>query len=233
MVAKVCRSREYGGLLDNRSSVALRWPHVLRPWADRTAAAPRRLPAVARQVGLGNVKLWPTSRCSTSSSRRALRRHRHPRPAAARSCRTPVTRWCSRPVAMATPSSCRPTRWTATPCDLASTRQGAYFANPCYTQTTDLHPQADEYPVEADVDVGVAAQRRQGVGGDQLRRARPATISEHGPRLPPRAHLPELRQPRPARGIAAAKRAVDAGRGVGPLKNGVYLDIRAGDRATR
>ena len=49
-------------------------------------------------------------------------------------------------------------------------KRGAYFANPCYTQ---IHPTcipvAGRLPVEAHADVGVAAQRRAGLGPEEGR----------------------------------------------------------------
>ena len=118
-------------------------------------------------------------------------------------------------------------RWSATP-----PRSGGPIVRAPTSPTLlhadppDVHPAERRVPVEAHVDVRVAAQRRPGVGAEERRRdtgrrrrfpTRTVTTS--------RAALSELRQPR-ARDISsrAAKRAVDSA-GVGPLKNGVYLDF--------
>ena len=77
-------------------------------------------------------------------------------------------------------------------------RKGALMANPCYTQ---IHPTcipvSGRAPVEADPDVGVAAQRRPDLGAEEQGRLHqgPAGHPRGGPRLLPRADLPGVRQP--------------------------------------
>ena len=108
-------------------------------------------------------------------------------------------------------------------------RRGAYFANPCFTQ---IHPTCippeRRVPVQAHADVGVAAQRRPHLGArrtpDDARP--PSQIPEDDRDYYLERLYPSFGNLVP-RDIAsrAAKRAVDSGRGVGPLKNGVYLDF--------
>ena len=110
-------AREYGGLLDNRSFGGAQ---VSRTFYARGQTGQQLLigayQQMARQVGLGNVKLWNRmelvdivvidGRC---------RRHRHPRPADRRGdvAQRPRRR-AAPPAATATPSSCRRTPWRAT-----------------------------------------------------------------------------------------------------------------------
>ncbi len=113
-------------------------------------------------------------------------------------------------------------------------RRGALFANPCYTQ---IHPTcipaSDEF------------QSKLVLMSESLRNdGRVWVPKEFGDERPPNL-IPEedrdyfLERRYPAfgnlvpRDVAsrAIKREVDAGRGVGPLKNGVYLDF--GDAITR
>ncbi|MEY4005428.1 MAG: Fumarate reductase flavoprotein subunit [Verrucomicrobiota bacterium] len=80
-------------------------------------------------------------------------------------------------------------------------KRGACFGNPCYTQ---IHPTCipvRRLPVEAHPHVGVPPQRRSHLGAE-ARGGSPQGSGVHsrrGSRLLPRAHLPELRQPRPTR----------------------------------
>ena len=63
-------AREYGGLLDNRPSAASRWPALLRPGPDRSAAA-RRLPgALERQVHKARSPRPTVTRCLSGRRRR-------------------------------------------------------------------------------------------------------------------------------------------------------------------
>ena len=112
---------------------------------------------------------------------------------------------------------------------LAGAPQGRAVREPLlHADPPHVHPRERRLPVEAHADVGVAAQRRPrlGAGGVRRRRAPPtrsprpsATTSSSA--ATPRSATSCRATSRPAR----AKREVDAGRGVGPLKNGVYLDF--------
>jgi succinate dehydrogenase / fumarate reductase flavoprotein subunit len=106
-------------------------------------------------------------------------------------------------------------------------RRGAYFANPCYTQ---IHPtcipQSDEF------------QSKLTLMSESLRNDGRVWVPKKVDDRPP-DQIPEderdyyLERLYPSFGnlaprdisSRAAKRAVDSGRGVGPLKNGVYLDF--------
>jgi succinate dehydrogenase / fumarate reductase flavoprotein subunit len=107
-------------------------------------------------------------------------------------------------------------------------RQGAYFANPCYTQ---IHPtcipQSDEF------------QSKLTLMSESLRNDGRVWVPKNADETRPPAQIPDedrdyvLERLYPSFGnlaprdisSRAAKRAVDSGRGVGPLKNGVYLDF--------
>ena len=107
-------------------------------------------------------------------------------------------------------------------------RKGAAFANPCYTQ---IHPtcipQADDF--QSKLTLMSESLRNDGrvwvpKNGDDTRGA--ADIGEDERDYFLERMYPSFGNLAP-RDIAsrAAKRAVDAGQGVGPLKNGVYLDF--------
>ena len=147
----------------------------------------------------------------------------------ARSARTPRTRSCSPPAATATSSSSRPTprRRNATAIWRAH-RRGALFANPCFTQ---IHPTcipaSDDF--QSKLTLMSESLRNDGRIWVPKKMRRPA-LARPDPRgrarLLPRAPVPRVRQPRAARRrVARDQDEVDDGRGVGPLKNGVYLDF--------
>jgi succinate dehydrogenase / fumarate reductase flavoprotein subunit len=107
-------------------------------------------------------------------------------------------------------------------------KKGAYFANPCYTQ---IHPTcipaSDEF------------QSKLTLMSESLRNDGRIWVPAKADDTRPASQIPDaerdyfLERRYPAfgnlvpRDVAsrAAKREVDAGRGVGPLKNGVYLDF--------
>ncbi len=109
-------------------------------------------------------------------------------------------------------------------------KQGAYFANPCYTQ---IHPTC--IPASDDF------QSKLTLMSESLRNDGRIWIPKNADDTRSADQIPEtdrdyyLERRYPAfgnlvpRDIAsrAAKREVDAGRGVGPQKNGVYLDFGA------
>ena len=109
-----------------------------------------------------------------------------------------------------------------------ATKRGALFANPCYTQ---IHPtcipRSDDFQskltlmsesLRNDGRVWVPQQSDDARSPDQIPESERDYFLER--RYPTFGNLVP-------RDIAsrAAKREVDAGRGVGPLKNGVYLDL--------
>ncbi|NCX17258.1 MAG: succinate dehydrogenase (quinone) flavoprotein subunit, partial [Acidimicrobiia bacterium] len=109
-------------------------------------------------------------------------------------------------------------------------RRGAFFANPCYTQ---IHPtcipQADE------------TQSKLTLMSESLRNDGRVWVPKNPDETRPAHQIPEedrdyyLERLYPSYGnlaprdisSRAAKRLVDKGQGVGPLKNGVYLDFSA------
>ncbi|MEY4601396.1 MAG: succinate dehydrogenase flavoprotein subunit, partial [Actinomycetota bacterium] len=109
-------------------------------------------------------------------------------------------------------------------------RRGAYFANPCYTQ---IHPtcipQADE------------TQSKLTLMSESLRNDGRVWVPKNADETRPAHQIPDedrdyyLERLYPSYGnlaprdisSRAAKRLVDKGQGVGPLKNGVYLDFSA------
>ena len=197
--------------------------HLLRPRPDRPAAAHRRLPgAGAPGRRRHRASSTPATRCSSSSSSTAG-------PAAS----SPAT-WSparSRPTSP-TPS-CSPrggygnvfylstnamgSNVTAT---LARAPQGRLHGQPLlHADPPDLHPGVGRAPVQADPDVGVAAQRRPHLGAEEPRRLRqgPARDPRGGPRLLPRADLPRASatwcpatSPRARRRTSATRAAASA-----------------------
>ena len=137
--------------------------------------------------------------------------------------RVPVrpTPWCSAPAATATSSTSRPTRRAATSrATWRAYKRGAAFANPCFTQ---IHPTcipvSGRAPVEAHADERVAPQRRARLGAEAAgRHPRAGRDPGGGARLLPRAEVPELRQPGPARHRVAAppRRSATRGAASGP-----------------
>ena len=226
-------AREYGGMLDNRSFGGAQ---VSRTFYARGQTGQQLLlgayQQLARQIGLGNVNLWNRTELVdvvTVDGR-----------AAGIVTRDLVTgEVCSHSghaVVLATGGygnvfflstnamNCNVTAaWRAH-------RKGALFANPCYTQ---IHPtcipQADD------------TQSKLTLMSESLRNdGRVWVPLNKGDNRPPH-EIPEdqrdyyLERLYPSFGnlaprdisSRAAKRAVDSGRGVGPLKNGVYLDFSA------
>ncbi|MCX6519508.1 MAG: fumarate reductase/succinate dehydrogenase flavoprotein subunit [Actinobacteria bacterium] len=226
-------AREYGGLLDNRSFGGAQ---VSRTFYARGQTGQQLLigayQQMARQIGLGNVRLWNRSelvdtvtidgRCAGIVTRDLVTGE--------------VMSHAAHAVVLCTGGygnvfflstnamNCNVTAaWRAH-------RNGAFFANPCYTQ---IHPtcipQADD------------TQSKLTLMSESLRNdGRVWVPKEIGDERSP-ADIPEgdrdyyLERLYPSFGNLAprdissrtAKRAVDKGQGVGPLKNGVYLDFSA------
>ena len=145
--------------------------HLLRARPDGPAAAARRLPGAGEGSAAGR-------RADELAQRDARHRdggrpragHRDARPGdRRRSSRTSPTRWCSPPAATATCSISPPTRAAATsPPRGGRTGAAPLFANPVlHPDPPDLHPGERRLPVEAHADVGVAAQRRPGMGAGE------------------------------------------------------------------
>jgi succinate dehydrogenase / fumarate reductase flavoprotein subunit len=224
-------AREYGGLLDNRSFGGAQ---VSRTFYARGQTGQQLLlgayQQLARQIGLGGVRLFNRSelvdvvtvdgRCAGIIVRDLLTGE--------------IQSHAAHAVVLATGGygnvfflstnamNCNVTAaWRAH-------QQGAYFANPCYTQ---IHPTCIPQADETQSKLTLMSESLRNDGRVWV----PKNIDETRP-----AHLiPEderdyvLERLYPSYGnlaprdisSRAAKRSVDSGRGVGPLKNGVYLDF--------
>jgi succinate dehydrogenase flavoprotein subunit len=224
-------AREYGGLLDNRSFGGAQ---VSRTFYARGQTGQQLLlgayQQLARQVGLGNVQLWNRielvdivvvdGRCAGIVTRDLMTGE--------------IASHSGHAVVLATGGYGNAffLSTNAMACNTSAIwrahRKGAYFANPCYTQ---IHPtcipQSDEF------------QSKLTLMSESLRNDGRVWVPVNLDETRPPDQIPEnerdyyLERLYPSYGnlaprdIAsrAAKRAVDAGRGVGPLKNGVYLDF--------
>ena len=224
-------AREYGGLLDNRSFGGAQ---VSRTFYARGQTGQQLLlgayQQLARQIGLGGVRLFNRTELVdvvTVEGRAAG--------IVVRDLMTgEVTSHAAHAVVMATGGygnafflstnamSCNVTAaWRAH-------RKAAYFANPCYTQ---IHPtcipQSDEF--QSKLTLMSESLRNDGrvwvpKSPDESRRV--ADIPEEDRDYYLERLYPSFGNLAP-RDISsrAAKRLVDKGQGVGPLKNGVYLDF--------
>jgi len=226
-------AREYGGLLDNRSFGGAQ---VSRTFYARGQTGQQLLlgayQQLARQIGLGGVRLF--NRCELVDivvvDGRAAG-------IVVRDLLTgEITSHAAHAVVLATGGygnvfflstnamNCNVTAaWRAH-------RKGAYFANPCYTQ---IHPtcipQSDEF------------QSKLTLMSESLRNDGRVWVPKLAGDNRPAAQIPEeerdyyLERLYPSYGnlaprdisSRAAKRLVDKGHGVGPLRNGVYLDFSA------
>lgn len=224
-------AREYGGLLDNRSFGGAQ---VSRTFYARGQTGQQLLlgayQQMARQVGLGNVKLWNRmelvdvvvvdGRCAGIVTRDLMTGE--------------VSSHSAHAVVLATGGYGNVffLSTNAMTCNVTAAwrahRRGALFANPCYTQ---IHPtcipQADDF------------QSKLTLMSESLRNDGRVWVPLNADDNRPPDQIPEderdyyLERLYPSFGnlaprdisSRAAKRAVDSGRGVGPLKNGVYLDF--------
>jgi succinate dehydrogenase / fumarate reductase flavoprotein subunit len=224
-------AREYGGLLDNRSFGGAQ---VSRTFYARGQTGQQLLlgayQALARQVGLGNVELY--NRCELvdivvvdGACAGIVVRDLLNGQISSHSAHATVlaTGGYANVFFLSTNAmGCNATAiWRAH-------RRGAYFANGCYTQ---IHPTciplSDEF------------QSKLTLMSESLRNDGRIWVPKDADDTRPPDQIPEderdhyLERLYPSfgnlapRDIAsrAAKRAVDSGRGVGPLRNGVYLDF--------
>jgi succinate dehydrogenase / fumarate reductase, flavoprotein subunit len=226
-------AREYGGLLDNRSFGG---SQVSRTFYARGQTGQQLLlgayQQLARQIGLGGVTLYNRTelvdtvvvdgRCAGIVVRDLMTGELQSHAAHAVVL---ATGGYGNVFFLSTNAmNCNVTAaWRAH-------RQGAMFANPCYTQ---IHPtcipQSD--PTQSKLTLMSESLRNDGrvwvpTNPDEARGAAEVPEAE-------RDYILERLYPSygnlAPRDIAsrAGKRAVDSGRGVGPLKNGVYLDFAA------
>ena len=224
-------AREYGGLLDNRSFGGAQ---VSRTFYARGQTGQQLLlgayQQLARQIGLGNVRLFNRTELVdvvTIEGRAAG--------IVVRDLMTgEITSHSAHAVVLATGGYGNVffLSTNAMACNVTAAwrahRKGAYFANPCYTQ---IHPtcipQSDEF------------QSKLTLMSESLRNDGRVWVPKNPDETRPVDQIPEedrdyyLERLYPSYGnlaprdisSRAAKRAVDKGQGVGPLKNGVYLDF--------
>jgi succinate dehydrogenase / fumarate reductase flavoprotein subunit len=224
-------AREYGGLLDNRSFGGAQ---VSRTFYARGQTGQQLLlgayQQMERQVGLGNIKLWNRvelvdtvtidGRCAGIVTRDLINGE-------VRSHSAHAVVLCTGGYGNVFFLSTNAMACNVTAAWRAH-RNGAFFANPCYTQ---IHPtcipQADE--TQSKLTLMSESLRNDGrvwvpkaVGDERAA----ADIPEDERDYYLERLYPSFGNLAP-RDISsrAAKRAVDQGRGVGPLKNGVYLDF--------
>ncbi len=226
-------AREYGGLLDNRSFGGAQ---VSRTFYARGQTGQQLLlgayQQLARQIGLGGVRLFNRvelvdtvvidGRCAGIVTRDLMTGEFQSH---AGDAVVLATGGYGNVFFLSTNAmNCNVTAaWRAH-------QRGAYFANPCYTQ---IHPtcipQADD------------TQSKLTLMSESLRNDGRVWVPKNADETRPVEQIPEedrdyyLERLYPSFGnlaprdisSRAAKRAVDTGRGVGPLKNGVYLDFAA------
>jgi succinate dehydrogenase / fumarate reductase flavoprotein subunit len=224
-------AREYGGLLDNRSFGGAQ---VSRTFYARGQTGQQLLlgayQQMAQQVGLGNIKLWNRmelvdvvvidGKCAGIVTRDLLNGE--------------VSSHSAHAVVLATGGYGNAffLSTNAMNCNVTAAwrahRKGAYFANPCYTQ---IHPTCIPQAGDDQSKLTLMSEslRNDGrvwvpkVAGDEREAA---LIPEDERDYYLERLYPSFGNLAP-RDISsrAAKRAVDSGRGVGPLKNGVNLDF--------
>jgi succinate dehydrogenase / fumarate reductase flavoprotein subunit len=224
-------AREYGGMLDNRSFGGAQ---VSRTFYARGQTGQQLLigayQQMERQVGLGNVRLWNRielvdivtvdGRCAGIVTRDLLTGE--------------IRSHAAHAVVLATGGygNAFYLSTNAMACNVTAAwrahRKGAYFANPCYTQ---IHPtcipQSDEF--QSKLTLMSESLRNDGrvwVPTDPDETRSPDQVPEGERDYYLERLYPSFGNLAP-RDISsrAAKRAVDSGRGVGPNKNGVYLDF--------
>jgi succinate dehydrogenase / fumarate reductase flavoprotein subunit len=224
-------AREYGGLLDNRSFGGAQ---VSRTFYARGQTGQQLLlgayQQLARQIGLGGVRLFNRvelvdtvvidGRCAGIVTRDLMTGEFQSHAAHA--------------VVLATGGYGNVffLSTNAMACNVTAAwrahQRGAYFANPCYTQ---IHPTC--------IPLADETQSKLTLMSESLRNDGRVWVPKGADDQRPPDQIPEgdrdyyLERLYPSFGnlaprdisSRAAKRAVDTGRGVGPLKNGVYLDF--------
>ncbi|MDQ1510716.1 MAG: succinate dehydrogenase / fumarate reductase, flavoprotein subunit, partial [Actinomycetota bacterium] len=224
-------AREYGGLLENRSFGGAQ---VSRTFYARGQTGQQLLlgayQALMRQVHAGNVTLYPR----TEMLDLVVKDGR----TAGIVCRDldtgDVFSMSGHAVVLATggygnvfylSTNAKNSNVTAA---WRASRRGAYFANPCYTQ---IHPTC--IPASDDFQSKLTLMSESLRNDGRIWVPKRIDDARSPDRIPEedRDYLLERRYPSfgnlVARDVAsrAIKREVDAGRGVGPLKNGAYLDL--------
>jgi succinate dehydrogenase / fumarate reductase flavoprotein subunit len=224
-------AREYGGLLDNRSFGGAQ---VSRTFYARGQTGQQLLlgayQALARQIGLGNVELYNRVEMLDLVVKDGV--------AAGIVCRDLVNgevfSLSAHAVVLAT-GGYGNVFYLSTNAKLSNVtaawrahKRGAFFANPCYTQ---IHPTCIPASDEFQSKLTLMSESLRNDGRIWVPKQADDTRPPHLIPEEDRDYYLERRYPAfgnlVPRDIAsrAAKREVDAGRGVGPLRNGVYLDF--------
>ena len=224
-------AREYGGMLDNRSFGGAQ---VSRTFYARGQTGQQLLlgayQQLARQIGLGNVRMFNRTelvdvvtiegRCAGIVTRDLVNGE--------------VVSHSAHAVVMATGGygNVFYLSTNAMACNVTAAwrahRNGATFANPCYTQ---IHPTC--------IPQSDPTQSKLTLMSESLRNDGRVWVPQNPDETRPASQVPEaerdyiLERLYPSYGnlaprdisSRAAKRSVDSGRGVGLLKNGVYLDF--------
>src|SRR5271154_1451558 len=224
-------AREYGGLLDNRSFGGAQ---VARTFYARGQTGQQLLlgayQALMRQVHAGNVTLYPRVEMLDLVVKDGR--------AAGIVCRDletgQVFSMSGHAVVLATggygnvfylSTNAKNSNVTAA---WRAAKRGAYFANPCYTQ---IHPTCIPASDDFQSKLTLMSESLRNDGRIWVPKQMDETRSPDQVPEEDRDYLLERRYPSfgnlVARDVAsrAIKREVDAGRGVGPLKNGAYLDF--------
>lgn len=224
-------AREYGGLLDNRSFGGAQ---VSRTFYARGQTGQQLLlgayQALCHQIGLGNVEMFPR----TEMLDVVVKDGRTVGIVVRDLITGDISSHSAHAVVLATGgySNAFYLSTNAKGCNVTATwrahKKGAFFANPCYTQ---IHPTcipaSDDF--QSKLTLMSESLRNDGriwvpVSKDETRQASDIPENE-------RDYYLERKYPAfgnlVPRDIASrnAKTVVDEGRGVGPLKNGVYLDF--------
>ncbi len=226
-------AREYGGLLDNRSFGGAQ---VSRTFYARGQTGQQLLlgayQQMARQVGLGNVRLFNRSelvdtvvvdgRCAGIVTRDLVN-------GAIRSHAAHAVVLCTGGYGNVFFLSTNAMNCNVTAAWRAHQR-GAFFANPCYTQ---IHPTCIPQADDTQSKLTLMSESLRNDGRVWV----PSKVDDQrvADQIPEDERDYYLERMYPSFGnlaprdisSRAAKRAVDSGRGVGPLKNGVYLDFSA------
>jgi len=226
-------AREYGGQLDTRSFGG---SQLQRTFYARGQTGQQLLlgayQQLARQIGLGGVKLWNRVELIdvvTVDGRAAGIVTRDLVTGEIRSHAGHAVVLCTGGYGNAFFLSTNAMACNVTAAWRAH-RKGAYFANPCYTQ---IHPTCIPQADDTQSKLTLMSESLRNDGRVWV----PLNVGDERPadQIPEAERDYYLERLYPSFGnlaprdisSRAAKRAVDSGRGVGPLKNGVYLDFSA------
>ncbi len=224
-------AREYGGLLDNRSFGGAQ---VSRTFYARGQTGQQLLlgayQALCHQIDLGNVEMFPR----TEMLDVVVKDGRAVGIVVRDMITGDIRSHSAHAVVLATGgySNAFYLSTNAVGCNVTATwrahKKGAYFANPCYTQ---IHPTCIPASDEFQSKLTLMSESLRNDGRIWVPKAVGEEREPH--EIPEEERDYYLERKYPAfgnlvpRDIASrnAKTVVDEGRGVGPLKNGVYLDF--------